>query len=71
MAIAVADNFSYKGAKPLDARIKYSTIADMVGTSEAILYDGCLTYVVENKKYYSFDSTNDFDETLGRWREFT
>ena len=70
MSIAVADNFSYKGAKPLDARTKYATIADMVAASEAILYDGCLAYVVETKKHYSFDSTNDLDETLGKWREF-
>lgn len=69
MAINVADNFSYKGAKPLDARTKFVTIADMVATPVADLYDGCEAYVTANKKYYSFDSSNTVDETLGKWRE--
>lgn len=70
MAIAVADNFQFLGTKPLDSRIKYETIANMVATQESTLYDGCLAYVVAEKKFYSFDSTNDIDETLGKWREF-
>jgi len=69
MAIQVADNFSYQGKKPLDGRTEYGTIAAMVAVSESILNDGCLAYVKENKKYYTFDSNNTIDSTLGKWRE--
>lgn len=69
MAIQIADNFSYQGKKPLDGRTEYNTIAAMVAVSESALNDGCLAYVKANKKYYTFDSTNDTDVTLGKWRE--
>lgn len=71
MAINVADNFSYKGAKPLDARVKYDTIAAMVAVPAADLYDGCMAYVTANKLNYQYDSSNDTDPTLGKWREFS
>ena len=70
MAINVADNFSYKGAKPLDARFQYATVADMKNTTTSDLYDGCWGYVKANKTYYSYDSTNSVDPTTGKWREF-
>jgi hypothetical protein len=69
MSINVADNFSYKGGKPLDARTKYASISDMVATPAADLYDGCLAYVTAEKKNYQYDSTNTTDPTLGKWRE--
>ena len=69
MSIQVADNFSYLGEKPLDARLKYDSVATMKAMATASLYDGCLAYVVATKKYYTFDSSNDVDETLGKWRE--
>ena len=69
MAIKVADNFSYKGGKPLDERTKYASVADMVAVPVADLYDGCLAYVTATKKNYQYDSTNDTDPTLGKWRE--
>lgn len=69
MAISVADNFSYKGAKPLDARTKYATISDMTSVPTSDLYDGCLAYVVSEKKNYQYDSTNTVDPTTGKWRE--
>lgn len=71
MAISVADNFNYQGGKPLDARMKYSTVNEMVGTAASVLYDGCFAYVAATKKYYSYDSTNDIDQTLGKWREYS
>lgn len=70
MAINVADNFSYKGGKPLDARVKYSTIAAMVAVPAADLYDGCMAYVTATKLNYQYDSSNTADPTLGKWREF-
>lgn len=69
MAINVADNFSYKGGKPLDARTKYTAVADMVATPAADLYDGCLAYVTATKKNYQYDSSNTSDPTFGKWRE--
>lgn len=69
MAITIADNFSYRGAKALDGRMKYDTIAEMVETPAADLYDGCFAYVTAEKKYYSYDSTNTVDATLGKWRQ--
>lgn len=71
MSIVVADNFQYKGGKPLDARVKFASVSDMVGTSAADLYDGCFAYVTGTKKYYSYDSSNALDPTLGKWREFS
>ena len=71
MAISVADNFSYQGNKPLDARIVFNTIAEMKSKSPSILYDGCLGYVKANKKYYTYDSTNTEDATLGKWSELS
>ena len=69
MAISVADNFSYKGSKPLDARIQYSTVANMKNATTSDLYDGCLAYVTATKKNYQYDSTNSVDPTTGKWRE--
>ena len=71
MPISIADNFQYKGTKPLDKRIQYATISDMVDTPLADLYDGCLAYVTANKKNYQYDSNNTVDQTLGKWREFS
>lgn len=71
MAIQIADQFSYSGVKPLDARLQYSTVANMKAAAEASLYNGCMAYVTENKKYYVFDSRNASDSTTGRWREQT
>ena len=44
MALTLGDNFSYQGAKPLDGRIKYDTVAAMKAVSDSTLYDGCLAY---------------------------
>ena len=71
MAINVADNFSYKGSKPLDARITYATVAAMAGAATADLYDGCFAYVKATQKYYSYDSSNTTDPTTGKWREYS
>lgn len=71
MSISVADNFQYKGGKPLDARMKFATILDMTAAPVADLYDGCFSYVVAEQKYYSYDSNNENDPHLGKWREYS
>lgn len=70
MAIQLADGFSLKAKKPLDARLQYSTVATMAAVPDSELYDGCKAYVTAEKKFYVYDSTNDADPTLGKWREF-
>ena len=70
MAIQVADNFQYLGQKPLDARVKYATVADMAAVAASSLYDGIMAYVVATEKNYQWKSTNPVDQTLGKWREF-
>lgn len=71
MSIVIADNFQYKGGKPIDARMKFASVANMVATPAADLYDGCFAYVTATKKYYSYDSSNTIDPTLSKWREFS
>ncbi len=50
-------------------RTSFSSVADMIATPAADLYDGCLAYVTATKKNYQYDSTNEADPTLGKWRE--
>ena len=69
MSITVGDNFSYQGAKPLDARVQFASVADMKAYAEASLYNGCLAYVTATKKNYQYDSSNTVDTDTGRWRE--
>ena len=69
--IKVGDNFSYKGKKPLDSRNCFDTVSEMAQFAETSLDDGHLSYVKETDKYYKFNSTNNVDSTLGKWREYT
>lgn len=69
MALKIGDNFSYNGKKPLDARNQFSTIAEMTAFAETSLDEGHICYVKETNKYYTFNSANDVDITLGKWRE--
>ena len=70
MALTLGDNFSYQGAKPLDARLTYADIATMKAVADATMYNGCVAYCVAADKTYQWKSTNTVDETLGKWREF-
>lgn len=71
MGIQVGDNFDHKSKKPLDARTSYTTLALMKAVTDANMNEGCLAYCAETDKYYKFLSTNEVDETLGKWREFS
>ena len=70
MSLVLGDNFSYQGAKPLDARLKYDTLAQMKAMVDSVLYDGCLAFCKEDSKTYQWISTNEVDSVTGRWREF-
>ena len=69
--IKVGDNFSYKGKKPLDSRDCFDTVSEMAQFAETSLDEGHISYVKETDKYYKFNSTNNVDSTLGKWREYT
>ena len=69
--IKVGDNFSYKGKKPLDSRDCFDTVSEMAQFAETSLDEGHISYVKETDKYYKFNSTNNVDMTLGKWREYT
>lgn len=71
MALTLGDNFSYQGAKPLDARLKYDTLATMKAVGDATMYEGCMAYCVETDKEYQWKSTNTVDADTGKWREFS
>lgn len=71
MALTLGDNFSYQGAKPLDARLKYDTLTAMKAVADSTMYDGCLAYCVATDKTYQWKSTNEVDADTGKWREFT
>ena len=71
MALTLGDNFSYQGAKPLDARLKYDTLAAMKAVADSTMYDGCLAYCTATDKTYQWKSTNTVDTDTGKWREFT
>ena len=71
MSLVIGDNFSYQGSKPLDARLKYDTLAHMVATAENTLYNGIIAYCEGEDKTYQWKSTNEVDQTLAKWREYT
>lgn len=70
MALTLGDNFSYQASKPLDARLKYDTVAAMKAVADSTMYEGCLAYCVATDKTYQWKSTNTVDATLGKWREY-
>lgn len=71
MSLIIGDNFSYLGKKPLDNRIVVDTITDLVAIVDNTIYDGILVYVTDEQKYYTYNSNNNIDVTLGKWRELT
>lgn len=70
MAIKTGDNFLYRGKKPLDSRDSFDTILAMTTFAESSIDEGHISYVKETDKYYKFNSTNDVDTMLGKWREY-
>lgn len=71
MSLVIGDNFSFQGAKPLDGRLKYDTLANMKAVADATMYDGCMAYCVATDKTYQWKSTNTVDADTGKWREFS
>ena len=68
MGMPLMDNIAYTGKKPLDNRTRFDTVSNMVASTQ--VYDGIMAYVTATKTYYTYDSTNETDVSLGKWREF-
>ena len=65
MAINTIDNFSYKGAKPLDARLVFNTLDEMTSYPKENLYVGIIMYCIETKKYYTYNGTSIDEMSMG------
>ena len=68
MSIYIGDNFKYLGKKFLDDRESFSTLEKMKLCED--VPDGFITYCKEDDKRYEFKSSNNIDETTGKWAEF-
>lgn len=62
MAINTIDNFSYKGTKPLDARLVFNTLDEMTSYPKENLYVGIIMYCIETNKHYIYNGIS-IDET--------
>lgn len=70
MALNFGDNIDYRGKKPLDNRLLFETIEEMASYSENYLPELAICQNEEDRKLYVYDSSNDVDDTLGKWRVF-
>ena len=66
----VAKSLKLLNKSPLDVRIVVDSTEEMVGFNEDYLYEGIIVYNKEDEKTYQYKSTNEVDETYGKWREF-
>lgn len=71
MSLNIADNFSYRGQKPLDQRLVFDTLLDMAGVANSEVYTGLLSFNLENNTFYIYDDSNNLDAVTGKWREFS
>ena len=62
MALNIGDNFSYLGAKPLDARRVFASKAALDAVNLSTVYEGMVAYAQLEDKYYRLHS--------GVWVEF-
>ena len=66
----IAKSLKLLNKSPLDVRIVVDSVNEMVGFNENYLYEGIIVYNTEDEKTYQYKSTNEVDETYGKWREF-
>ena len=71
MGIQLNTGFSLKSKAFLDERDSFESLSDMKNYSETNLPDGFTTYNKEDGLYYVYNSANDIDVNLGRWREYS
>ena len=65
MAINTIDNFSYKGAKPLDARLVFNTLDEMTSYPKENLYVGIIMYCRETSKHYTYNGISIDEMSMG------
>lgn len=65
MAINTIDNFSYKGAKPLDARLVFNTLDEMLSYPKENLYIGIIMYCKETSKHYTYNGISIDEMSMG------
>ena len=65
MAINTIDNFSYKGTKPLDARLVFNTLDEMLSYPKENLYVGIIMYCIETKKHYTYNGISIDEMSMG------
>ena len=65
MAINTIDNFSYKGTKPLDARLVFNTLDEMTSYPKENLYVGIIMYCIETSKHYTYNGTSIDEMSMG------
>lgn len=71
MGIQLNTGFSLKSKAFLDERDSFESLSAMKNYSETNLPDGFTTYNKEDGLYYVYNSANDIDVNLGRWREYS
>ena len=71
MGIQLNTGFSLKSKAFLDERDSFESLSAMKNYSETNLPDGFITYNKEDGLYYVYNSANDIDVNLGRWREYS
>lgn len=71
MAIPLGSNFDLKSQLPIDERMLFDTVANMKAYDDKFLPDMYICQVKETGKIYTYNATNPFDSTTGRWRELS
>lgn len=61
---------TYNGERPNFRRDQFGTLYEMSKVINNI-DEGHISFCLEDKKTYQFLSSNEIDETTGRWRPFT
>lgn len=71
MAVVFTSNLDVSGDMPDIIRQQYATLADMKSVVSNMMPSIYLAYCLETHRYYVYDKTNDDDDTLGLWRDFS
>lgn len=69
MSVNLLDNLSYLGKKPSFSRDLHLTLEEMKNFNPNFLSDMYISCCIETGKVYCYNVNNEFDETLGKWRE--
>lgn len=70
MAIKIADNLNYAGAKPDFVRQQYATFEEMAAVRDNTMPQLYLAYCLQDKNIYKYDKDNEVDPVTGKFRVF-